>query len=133
MMWIEISSLPIQFGIYIVGALSGNLEEVAMANVVYALVKGSAIYFVLQHHLNFGYKQFSAALWRSFSVMVFTATVCAIAMLLMPKNIDNNLIKLILGGVGAIIGWLIGVFLLKHPLSFEVKNLFVRVFNSKNK
>lgn len=129
-MWIEICSLPIQFGLYIVGALTGDLEKVAAANVVYAVVKVFIIYFVLKKFLTFSNIQFFANLWRSLIVMVISSAVCWVALLLFSHPSSSHWMSIIIGGTGATLGWISGVFVSRHPLSIELKSIFGRGFPS---
>lgn len=119
-MWIEASTLPIQFGLYISGAFTGNLEIVAAANVVYAIFKASAIYYFLWRHLKFSHLQFVSTLWPSLAVMAVSTGVCALALVFLPNPLNAHWLSIIIGGVGATMGWIAGVFIFDHPLSHEL-------------
>lgn len=127
--WIEFSTLPIQFGLYISGAFTGNLETVAAVNVVYAFFKAAAIYYILRHYLGFSHWQFWSALWRSLTVMVVSTGFCAFALAVIPQQNGAYWFSIVAGGAGATVGWLIGAFVTKHPLIFELKIAAVRIFN----
>lgn len=125
-MWIEILTLPVQFGIYIAAATTGNLETVALANVIYATVKGVAIYYVLQHHLKFKNIEFFKSTWRSFITILTTTSICALSSLLFSDYSNNYSINIITGGAGATVGWCFGIFITGHPLFEELKSLLGR-------
>ncbi len=125
-MWIELGCLPIQFGLYIAGAYTGDLEKVAAANVIYSLFKAVIIYFILRQHLIFSHGNFYSALWRSLGVTLVASAFCAFALELLPDQFDVNILKIAAGGAGATIGWLAGVFLVRHPLGLELANYFNR-------
>lgn len=126
-MWIEIGTLPLQFGLYIAGAMSGNLEIVAAANVAYALAKVAIIYIVLKKHLHFAHHQFFAGLWRSFVVMGACSAGCVLALLALPYFPVSDWIELAIGGAGAIAGWFGGGHLIRHPLHRELLASFRRL------
>lgn len=132
-MWIEIGTLPLQFGLYIAGAMSGNLEIVAAANVAYALVKVAIIYAVLKKHLDFAHHQFIAGLWRSFVVMGACSAGCLLALLALPNSPVSYWIELAVGGGGAIAGWLGGGYLIRHPLHRELVASLGRLMPSVGK
>jgi O-antigen/teichoic acid export membrane protein len=125
-MWIEVGSLPVQFSFYIIGALTGNLETVAAANVAYALFKSVIVYYVLRKDLGFSNKQFVFHLWKSVIVMVLASGACWLSLQIAPAQFDSNWSKIIIGGIGATIGWLSGIFISRHPLSKEVKSIYKR-------
>ena len=123
-MWIEVSTLPIQFGLYVTGALSGNLETVAIANVAYALIKAILVFFVLKNHLFFGGLLFFNHLWRSFMVMLMSSGLCALFMDFLPYQSGSPWSGVFVGGGGATLGWVIGLFVLRHPLSKEFMKIW---------
>jgi O-antigen/teichoic acid export membrane protein len=125
-MWIEICSLPIQFGLYIIGALTGDLEKVAAANVVYAAFKAFIVYFVLKKFLMFSNIQFFTNLWKSLIVMVISSVVCWAALQLFSHPSSSHWVSITIGGTGATLGWISGVFVSRHPLSKELKSIFSR-------
>lgn len=126
-MWIEVGTLPIQFVFYITGAIGGDLESVAAANVAYATVKAVVIYLVLRKQLDFGFQQFIEQLWPSFVVMIICSGISLfVSFALGPVGLLYWQ-HLIVGGGTAVLGFCVGVFVAGHPLRDEIISIGVRL------
>jgi O-antigen/teichoic acid export membrane protein len=127
-MWIELTTLPIQFVIYIIGALTKNLEIVAAANAAYGLLKAIFIYVTLQKNLKFTFLQFISFVWRSLIVAILSMVFCGITLVILNLPSNAYWLNIMAGGVGASFGWILGLFLTKHPIGLEVKKSLVGIF-----
>ena len=101
-----------------------SLEAVAASQILVYLIAIVLYYrnFTIYPALRPG--RLSVALLPSAAITVTSCIVPTTMMLLWPEFVAaHRLSGLILDGIGAGAGWLIGVFLTKHPLWFEMKQM----------
>ena len=119
-LWVETGSLPVQFGLYVAGALAGNLEVVAAANVGYQGFKAVVVYLMLSRHLEFDFSEFLRALSRSAGVTLGTAITSISAVAAAAHFQIAGWLTIALVGSAATCGWAASIFLFAHPLRDEV-------------
>lgn len=118
-MWVELASLPVQFGLYVAGALSGDLEVVAAASVAYQGFKAVFVYLLLSRHLDFRLRAFVGALWQSLGVTLGTSAITWPVVILAESIQAGACLSVVAGGAAATIGWMISIFAFRHPLRLE--------------
>ena len=125
-MWVELASLPVQFGLYVAGALTGDLEAVAAASVAYQGFKAVFVYLLLSRHLGFRLAEFAGALWRSLGVTVGTAGITFPVVMLSESIHAAVWLQILLGGGAATLAWMLSIFVLRHSLRGEALALIGR-------
>lgn len=131
LMGVEIASLPVQFGLYVAGALTGSLATVAAASVAYQGFKAIVVYGLLRRHLGFRGGDFVKALARSAAVTAGCAGAALVAWLALPAAARADAVALLVVGGAAAVGWLVSVLVSGHALRPELLALFGRWRNPK--
>lgn len=106
-----------------------TLEQVVMALGLSYLIES----YVLLRALRKAFGLHIFYLWRSIRrtyYLVFFATTGPVAIMLYQHNSSNampTIATLLLGGILALLGWLLGIFLTTHPLKNEASILLTRL------
>lgn len=127
---LEFGTLPLLVICFVVSASYGSLELVAVAYALYYGIKSVFIFFTMKSLLMYSGREFIVYLWRSVVLAVSAAGGCFIAITLLPDSDSaGSFMVTLAGGVGALSGWIIGLFVTAHPLSGEME----RMVNSRNR
>lgn len=124
-LYVELGCLVLQFVLYLFAGLYGGIEMVASVKLAYELVKAVAIYFIFKLIINLNLVDFSKALWKSLIVALVSGACCFTFIEIMNARNDTNFIWMSVGSVGALFGWLLSIFLIKHSLKDEIEKLMM--------
>lgn len=94
-----------------------GLIAVACAIVLTSCLKCLLIYRTLAALTGMRVAELAAALWRAAGVTVLALAAPLAAMQALPVADGHGLAPLLAGGVGAGVGWIAGVFLLRHEIA----------------
>lgn len=104
-----------------------SLDAVAASQIAVSVVAVSLKYGLLRRYTTISLRGLLHALMPSLGVTSITMLAPVLVYGLMPPSDDNLWWPLALGGVGAAVAWLMGVWMLRHPLWFEVTNIADRI------
>lgn len=104
-----------------------GLEAAAASQILVALISVAIKYTALHRYSGMRGREFMRALWPSVGVACATMLLPAVVYILMPPAEGNLWAPFVLAAAGGAAGWLVGVRSLRHPLWFEMLNVFKRV------
>lgn len=117
----------VRIGLLIPAAFYG-LEAVAASQILVAVFSNVIQYGMFRKHTVITARDLIRALSPSVAVTAATMALPALAFGLMPPTRGDLWAPLVLAGIGAGAGWLVGVRVLQHPLWFEVSNVIGRLY-----
>lgn len=109
-----------------------SLEAVAASQILVAVFSTSIQCILLRKYTAITFRDLLGALSPSLGLTLASALVPAVVFVLMPTSGSDLWLSLALAVIGGGAGWLIAVWLLKHPLWFEVVNVLNRVYHWKS-
>jgi hypothetical protein len=109
-----------------------SLEAAAASQIVVAVFSTSIQCALLRRYTAITFRDLLGALSPSFGLALATALVPAAVYALMPTSGADLWLSLAFSVIGAGAGWIIGAWMLKHPLWFEAMNAMNRVYRRKD-
>lgn len=119
---------PLRLGLTIVAAFY-SIEAVAAVQVVMAFVGIAVQYHQLHKYLDLHFLTVLRATYTSAVIALLSSIVpLAVLALAVTGRLSNPWIELVAAGAGWAIGWLVGLFAFKHPLSGELTTAGARAY-----
>lgn len=127
--WSQVFLQPLRIVLIVVAAFY-SIEAVASVQIVMAIAGISVQYRQLRKHLDLHFMTVLRGTYISALITLLSSIgPAAVLALAVVGKINNPWIEVIAAGSGAGIGWLIGVFAFRHPLSEEIAGAWARVYN----
>jgi O-antigen/teichoic acid export membrane protein len=127
-LYVELGCLFLQFLLYLFAGLYGGIEMVAAVKFIYEFVKALVIYFVFKVVINLEFYDLFRSLRKSFVVAIVSGSCCYALIDIMDGESNRNFVWMLIGSIGALAGWLVSIFGLKHSLKNEIERLFMTRF-----
>jgi O-antigen/teichoic acid export membrane protein len=108
-----------------------SLEAAAASQIVVAVFSTSIQCVLLRKYAAITFRDLLAAQSPSLGLAAATALVPAVVFVLMPNSATDLWLSLALSVIGGGAGWLVGAWMLKHPLWFETVNAMNRIYRWK--
>jgi O-antigen/teichoic acid export membrane protein len=118
-MYVQLIMTPIQVAVFFVAAHFG-LAWVAVASVISSIVEFIPSQIAVNRIANVKMRDIAASVSGSVYVSIGSAVLPLLLLIVFPPTKNNIVVTLVLASIGAIIGWLCSVFMLKHPIRSEV-------------
>lgn len=128
-LYVELGCLLLQFILYLFAGLYGGIEMVAAVKFIYEFVKAVVIYFVFKVIINLEFFDLFSSLRKSFFVAIVSGSCCYALIDVMDGEHNRNFVWMLIGSIGALVGWLVSIFGLKHSLKNEIERLFITRFS----
>lgn len=108
-------------------AASWGVEVVAASFIPIALMKSAVAYLLLRNTLGFNFREFAGAMKHSAGVALFVAVPPMAVVVFMPPDSQHLWSPLMLGALGAFAGWIVGLFVFRHPLREELLTVLRKI------
>src|SRR5690348_4700311 len=127
--WSQVVLQPLRMVLIVVAAFY-SIEAVAAVQIVMAIVGICVQYHQLRKHLDLHFLVVLRGTYTS-AVIALLSSIgpTAILALALLGKVSNPWVELVIAGAGWGVGWLVGVFAVKHPLSQEIAAAWTRVYN----
>lgn len=127
--WSQAILQPLRM-VLIVAAAFYSIEAVASVQIVMAIAGICVQYRQLRKHLDLHFMTVLRGTYTS-AIIALLSSVGPVAVLALAVigKVNNPWVELVAAGAGGGIGWIIGVFVCRHPLGGEIAGAWTRVYN----
>lgn len=122
LLWSSLIALPLSMALVIGVSFFGVTAAAASLLITSPFQMAVALYFV-RRAIGLQWVDLGRAAWRSLLITLATAVLPAVVILLSPRGFDLSLTEAAVAVALSAVGWLVGLFLVDHPIRGEIRLL----------
>lgn len=122
LLWSSLIALPLSMALVIGVSFFGVTAAAASMLITSPFQMAVALYFV-RRAIGLQWVDLGRAAWRSLLITLATAVLPAVVILLSPRGFDLSLTEAAVAVALSAVGWLVGLFLVDHPIRGEIRLL----------
>jgi O-antigen/teichoic acid export membrane protein len=102
------------------------LEQVVMLLAAPTIIQSVIVQRVLGKAFGLGFRELARGTWKCFAIIPFAVSGPLVTLAVIPATHGSRTqaLVLVVGGVTAVLGWVLGLFALQHPLKEEIVRFF---------